>query len=101
MSQNQKKRLAPFISVLILVSIAVTSVFFKMEVVRQGYELLSLGHGQKISARQRSTLDLQYANLMRPQRLDSIATQHLSLARAHKNQVVVMASVVAKNVGRD
>jgi cell division protein FtsL len=93
MSSVQKQKVAPFISILIIVSVMVTTVFFKMEAVRQGYELLSLGRQQKITSREKSTLELQYSLLTRPQRLDTIATKFLALSRAQKNQIVVMASV--------
>jgi len=88
-----KNTLAPFFSIFILVMIAVVSLFLKMEVVRQGYELVSIAHAQKTAAHENSGLELHYAKLTRPQRLDFIATQRLALNRAQKNQVVLMASV--------
>ena len=92
MSKAQKQKMAPFISIFFLVSIGVVSVFLKMEVVRQGYELVSLGHSQKTAAHERGALELHYAKLTRPQRLDYIGTQRLALSRAHKEQVVMMAA---------
>ena len=92
MSVAQRQNLAPFISILFLVFIAVGSLFLKMEVVRQGYELVSLGHSHKTALHEKATLDLHYTKLTRPQRLDYIATQRLALNRAHKDQVVLMAA---------
>ncbi len=92
MSHAQKKNLAPFISLFLLVGISLTYVFVKMETVRAGYSLVRLGHEQKIAAGHRSEYELIYARLTRPERLDLIGTKKLSLVRAQKNQVVLMAA---------
>jgi hypothetical protein len=92
MSRTQKKKLAPFISLFLLVGISLSYVFVKMETVRAGYSLVRLGREQKIAAGHRSEYDLIYARLTRPERLDLIGTKRLSLARAQKNQVVLMAA---------
>src|SRR5690348_14177751 len=88
----QKESMAPFLSIFILFTVTVTCLFLKMEVVRQGYELVSIGHAQRTAAHENSGLELHYAKLTRPQRLDYIATQRLALNRAQKNQIVLMAS---------
>lgn len=82
----------PFISVMILVVIALISVFIKMEVVRLGYEILKLGHKTKTASEEKSRLEAQYAKLTRPSRLDKIGTEKLALGRAQKNQVIMMAT---------
>jgi hypothetical protein len=92
MSHTQQKKLAPFISIFILVVIGLVYVFVKMECVRTGYDVVRLGHLQKVAANEKATSELLYAKLTRPERLDLIGTRRLALVRAQKNQVVVMAS---------
>jgi len=91
-SHSQKKRIAPFFSLFLLVVIGVTYVFVKMEAVTEGYTLVRLGHLHKVASEERAEFDLIYARLTRPERLDHIGTQRLALTRAHKNQVVLMAA---------
>ncbi len=92
MSLNQKKNLAPFLSIFFLVVIGLTYVFVKMEAVRAGYNVVKLGRILKIASGNKAEYDLVYAKLTRPERLDLIATQKLALARAQKSQVVLMAA---------
>jgi hypothetical protein len=92
MSHIQKKRIAPFISIFILVVIGLSYVFVKMEAVRAGYDLLRLGRLTKIAAGDKAEYELIYARLTRPERLDQIGTHKLSLVRAQRNQVVLMAA---------
>ena len=75
-----------------MVVIALSYVFIKMEAVRAGYDLVRLGHKAKIAAGDKAEYQLIYARLTRPERLDQIGTHKLSLARAQKNQVVLMAA---------
>ncbi|MBK9294575.1 MAG: histidine kinase [Oligoflexia bacterium] len=82
----------PFISIIILVSVALSTVFVKMEVVRLGYEILSMGRKTKQASEARSRLEVQYAKLTRPSRLDKIGTEKLALTRVQKNQVIMMAA---------
>jgi hypothetical protein len=91
-SHTQKKKVAPFISLFLLVAISLSYVFVKMETVRAGYTLVKLGHDQKVAGGHKSEYDLIYARLTRPERLDLIGTKRLALARAQKNQVVLMAA---------
>jgi hypothetical protein len=92
MSHAQKQRLAPFVSIFLLVVIGLFTVFVKMEAVRAGYEVVKLGHMQKLAGNDKASLQLVYAKLTRPERLDQIGTHRLALARAQKNQVVLMAA---------
>jgi len=98
MSQTQKKTLAPFFSIFLLVIISLVYVFVKMETVRAGYDVVRLGHLQKMAANEKASGELVYAKLTRPERLDQIGTSRLALVRAQKNQVVVMAFTGAVSV---
>ncbi|MCC6278078.1 MAG: histidine kinase [Oligoflexia bacterium] len=90
MSQNDK--IKPFISLISLIAIALVYVFLKMEITRTSYEVLKWGRQVKIVSQERSRLEISYSRLTRPERLDQIATQQLSLVRANKNQVILMAA---------
>lgn len=92
MSQESKDRLAPFISILVCVVVGLLFVFVKMETVKVSYDLVRLKHFEKVALDEKSHLDLVYAKLIRPERLDFIATQRLELARAQKDQVIMMAA---------
>ena len=98
MSHAQQKKLAPFISIFIIVVVSLVYVFIKMEGVRASYDVVRLGHLQKVSADEKASLELVYAKLTRPERLDEIGTRRLALARAQKNQVVVMASTESTSI---
>lgn len=87
-----RREWAPFISIIIMVVVGLLCVFIKMEVVREGYEILRLGHAEKEATEQKSRLEVQYARLTRPSRLEKIGTEKLALGRAQKNQVIMMAS---------
>ncbi len=92
MSHAQKAKLAPFISIFFLSIIGLSYVFVKMETVRAGYDVVRFGHQQKVNAGHKAELDLIYARLTRPERLDHIGTQRLALVKAQKSQVVLMAA---------
>ena len=75
-------------------------VFVKMETVRFSYEVVKLGRLQKMASDENASLELAYAKLTRPERLDHIGTQRLALVRAQRNQVIVMASISGNNAIR-
>lgn len=87
-----RKELVPFLSVVLSLVIIFGTVIARMECVRTGYEVVKLRHLKKSCGDDRSHLELRYQKLIRPERLDLIATQRLSLNRAQKNQVVLMAA---------
>src|SRR5688572_9839315 len=92
MANLSNKRFSPFLSVIIIIFTLLLSVIVKMEVVREGYEILKLGHQEKVQKDLSVRLQADYTKLLRPERLDKIATQRLSLSRVQKSQVVLMAS---------
>lgn len=92
MSNLSNRKFSPFLSVVIIIGTLLTTVIIKMEVVREGYELLKLGHYEKTEKDQSRRLQTEYSKLLRPERLDKIATQRLALSRVQKSQVVLMAS---------
>jgi len=86
------KSFSPFLSTFFVIMALLVSVFFKMEVVREGYELVRLSRMEKQEIDKGRRLQTEYSKLLRPERLDRIATQKLALTRAQKAQVVLMAS---------
>jgi cell division protein FtsL len=91
-NREEKDNVLPFVSVFILVVIALSYVFIKMEVTRTSYEVLKVGRMVKIVTQEKSRLEVNYSKMTRPERLDDIATKQLSLVRAQKNQVILMAA---------
>lgn len=92
MGKDKRQKIAPFISVIILVLLTLGSVILKMENVRMNYEVLKLRHMTKIAKDDQAHLQLTYGKLIRPDRLNKIGIQRLALAKAQKDQVVLMAS---------
>lgn len=86
------RKFSPFLSTFFVISTLLLTVFLKMEIVREGYELLKLGHAEKQEIDKGRRLQTEYSKLLRPERLDRIATQKLALTRAQKAQVILMAS---------
>jgi len=82
----------PFFSVVLSLLIILGGLIIKMECVRLGYEVVKIRHLKKIAGDDRAHLELGYQKLIRPERLDHIGTMRLSLVRAQKNQVVLMAA---------
>ena len=91
-SNLTNKRFSPFLSTFFIVTTLLLTVFVKMEIVREGYEVLKVGHSERQEIDSGRRLLSEYSRLLRPKRLDQIATQKLDLVRAQKTQVVLMAS---------
>ncbi len=89
--QTSAQSWAPFLSVLILIFTGLACVFIKMEVVQEGYQILKTGRAVRELSDEKSRLEMQYAKLTRPSRLDKIGTERLALGKIQKNQVIMMA----------
>lgn len=63
-------------------------VFVKMESRRLGYSVLKKNRIEKSIKDDRRMLDLQFAKLTRPGRIEKVATSKLDLKRAGKGQIV-------------
>lgn len=84
------REMAPFISILIIVGCLLSLVFCKMEVRRMGYSVLRLAHAER-QTRDRERLKLvQLAKITRPERLQSLAENRLTLRRPGAGQIIQM-----------
>jgi hypothetical protein len=87
---EKKKELAPFVSVLIVISTAFMVVFCKMEVRRMGYSVLKLTRLEhKMLDRQRHHT-IMLAKITRPERMQAVAQNRLTLKPAVNSQIIQM-----------
>ncbi len=84
-SQNFIK---PFVSILLIVITLLSVVFVKMETRRLGYSVLKKTRNEKSLIDARRDLDMRFARLTRPGRIEQIALRRLDLKRAQKGQIV-------------
>ncbi len=80
--------LRPFVSVLLVIFTLLSIVFSKMEVRRMGYSLLKESRQLKSLTEQKRLKEMTYAQLTRPERIETFAERRLSLKKAQKGQIV-------------
>lgn len=88
MSTNEIRQLKPFISVLIITTTLLGIVFVKMEERRISYVVLKLTHEHKKTIEVQKQKEILLAKLTRPQLLENVATQKLTLKRATAAQII-------------
>ncbi|RYZ77409.1 MAG: histidine kinase [Proteobacteria bacterium] len=89
--QGDKARdLAPFASLLIVVSFLFMCVFCKMEVRRMGYSVLKLGREERNMRDLERQQLIALAKITRPDRLQSVAQNRLRLEKAEAGQIIQM-----------
>ncbi len=86
-----KYDLRPFLSVLLVIFTLLTIVFVKMEVRRMGYTLLKESRGLKSLTEEKRLKEMTYAQLTRPERIETFAERKLSLKKAVKGQIVQLS----------
>jgi hypothetical protein len=87
---RKAKDLAPFISVTIIVIALLALVFCKMEVRRMGYSVLKLSRAERNMRDQERERSIQLAKVMRPERLQSVAKNRLTLKKPESGQIIQM-----------
>jgi hypothetical protein len=80
----------PFVSISIIVATLFGLVFFKMEVRRVGYSVLKLVREERVLRDKQREQKLQLAKILRPGRLQSVATTRLTLKKAASGQIIQM-----------
>ena len=80
----------PLISLAIIVGTLLTVVFFKLEVRRLGYEVLRKNRQEINLKNERRMLDLDFARMTQPGRIESVATRKMELKRPIHSRVVQM-----------
>jgi hypothetical protein len=88
---NAKAReLAPFASVVIIVLVLLSVVFGKMEARRMGYSVLRLSRVERSIRDHERERMVQLAKITRPERLQAVAQNRLTLKRPEAGQVIQM-----------
>jgi hypothetical protein len=88
--KNRSSEIAPFASILIVVTMLLTTVFCKMEVRRLGYSVLKLSRLERgFRDREREQM-IQLAKITRPERLQAVAQARLTLKKPGVGQIIQM-----------
>lgn len=88
MSTSEIRQLKPFLSLLFIISTLLGIVFVKMEERRLSYVVLKLTHEHKQAIEIQKQKEIQLAKLTRPQLLDNMAKNKLTLKRATASQII-------------
>ena len=87
-SDKNLRQLKPFLSVFILVGTLFSIVFLKMEERRMSYVVLKTTREHKKIKELSKQKEIQLAQLTRPQFVESVAKQKLTLKRATQAQII-------------
>lgn len=93
MSSRDFQQFKPFFSLIFIILTLFLVVFFKMEERRIGYSILKLNGEFKRVSEIRRNREIQRAQLSRPQRLDQMAQEKLTLKRAAASQIVYLNEI--------
>lgn len=88
MSSNEIRQLKPFMSLLFIIIALLGSVFVKMEERRLSYFVLKITKEHKKVMEIQKQKEIALAKLTRPQLLENLATQKLTLRRVTASQIV-------------
>ena len=98
MNSSQIRQMKPFLSLLFVIITLLGLVFIKMEERRISYVVLKLTHEHKKTTEIQKQKEIALAKLTRPQLLENVATQKLTLKRVKASQIIHLTSaeLVAK-----
>lgn len=88
MSSAQIQQLRPFLSLLFIITTLLGLVFIKMEERRISYVVLKLTKEHKKVVEVKRQKEIILAKLTRPQLLENVATQKLTLRRVTASQII-------------
>ena len=88
MNSNHIQQLKPFLSLLFVILTLFGLVFIKMEERRLSYVVLKLTKEHKRTIETKKQKELVLAKLTRPQLLENVATQKLTLKRVTQAQII-------------
>lgn len=99
MSSNDIRQLRPFLSLLIIISTLLGLVFIKMEERRLSYAVLKLTREYKKTNELTRQKEISLAKLSRPQLVENVATQKLTLRKIKPAQIINLTSIqsIAQN----
>ncbi len=100
-SDKNLRQLKPFLSVFILVGTLFSIVFLKMEERRMSYVVLKTTREHKKIKELSKQKEIQLAQLTRPQFIETVAKQKLTLKRATQAQIIHLNPTSSLSYFRD
>ena len=94
MNSHDIRQLKPFLSLLIVIFTLLGLVFIKMEELRLSYVVLKLTREYKKSNEISRQKEISLAKLTRPQLVENVATQRLTLRKIKPNQIINLTSTL-------
>ncbi len=93
------KEVKSYLSVFFIISALLTIVILKMEVRRLGYQVFKLGQVERTYRDDYRKLEMRFAQLTRPERIEIYAQTKLELKEANKGQIIqlIAGKVAFKN----
>ena len=88
MSSSDMRQLKPFLSVFFIIATLFGLVFLKMEERRMSYVILKLTREYKKTVEHKKQKEIALAKLSKPQVVESIAKEKLTLKRATAAQII-------------
>ena len=92
MGSNDIRQLKPFLSLLFIIATLLGLVFIKMEERRLSYAVLKLTRDYKKSNELTRQKEISLAKLSRPQLVENVATQKLTLRKIKPAQIINLAA---------
>ncbi len=87
-NQDDVRQFRPFLSVLFVILTLFGLVFLKMEERRISYEVLKLTREYKKTSETKKQKEIQLARLIKPQFIESVAKEKLTLKRIAPSQII-------------
>ena len=100
MSSNEIRQLNPFLSLLCIIVTLLALVFVKMEERRLSYVVLKLTKEHKKTIEIQKQKEIVLAKLTRPQLLENVATQKLTLKRITQSQIIHLTTAKKPTTAR-
>lgn len=101
MNKVDSQAIKPFLSVIAIILTLFAIVFLQMEERRAGYMSLKLARQHRELLDQKRGLEIQLAKITRPQLLEKVAQDRLTLKRAHAGQIIQLTGEGMKSASRD
>lgn len=90
MSRARLNEFKPFLSILIAIASLLGVCFFKMEIRREGYQVLKLAREERRLRDWQRQQTVRLAKITRPERVQAVAQNRLTLKRAESGQIIQM-----------
>ena len=90
MSRRRLNGLKPFASVILVIATLLGTCFFKMEIRRAGYSVLKLSREERRIRDWQRQQTIRLAKITRPERVQAVAQNRLTLKRAESGQIIQM-----------